>query len=472
MNFKILSHACLLVRTANASIVIDPWLLGSCYWRSWWNFPEPSFDEAELANVDAVVISHIHWDHWHGPTLKKLFRGKRVYIPDEPGMRSGDDLHAIGFKDVVRVPHAETLRIKDIAITMYQFGLFLNDAAIVVEADGVKLLDANDAKVAGWALDDILSRHGRFDFALRSHSSANPRICFGIDGEASFAHDDRDHYFRSFKAFMDRVKPRHAVPFASNHCHLHDDVYALNTYISNPLQLQQFVRELPGPPTWALEVMLPGSEWSKESGFRLRDEQCFRDLPGELARYRERVAPKLEAYREVENRVNVSESIRERFVALLRSSGTVGRRDGRFAVTAFWPDGREDTWTVDLRSGAFDQAEPMSRPVPGLPVIRMPAVVFRDAVIKNMFHHAGISKRCRYVASNEADLETLRWVQARLERSEHGVAPFTLPMARRLAAAYLRRWRELFVYAQAAWLIKVRRKPVYLAEEAILRGEI
>lgn len=472
MNFKILSHACLLVRTENASIVIDPWLLGSCYWRSWWNFPEPSFDEEELAQVDAVVISHIHWDHWHGPTLKKLFRGKPVYIPDEPGLRSGDDLRAIGFKDVIRVPHAETVRVKDIAITMYQFGLFLNDAAVVVEADGVKVLNANDAKVAGWALDDIVDRHGPFDFALRSHSSANTRICYSIEGDDAFAQDDRDHYFRSFKAFMDRVRPRHAIPFASNHCHLHDDVFALNNYISNPLQLKQFIDDVETPMDWTLKVMLPGSEWSQARGFELRDEQCFRDLPGELAAYRERVADKLDAYRDYENRVAISDSIRQRFVALLRSSGALRGGPGRFALTTFWPDGREETFTVDLRSGVLDVVAPMGKPAPGLPLIRMPAVVFRDAVIKNMFHHAGISKRCRFIASNAAELALLRRVLARLDRSEHGVAPFTGSMARRLAQAYLRRWRELFVYLHAAWLIKIRRKPIYLAEEAILRGEL
>ena len=64
---KVLSHACLLAKFGGTSIIIDPWLLGSCYWRSWWNFPEARFDADEVRAVDAVVISHIHWDHWHGP---------------------------------------------------------------------------------------------------------------------------------------------------------------------------------------------------------------------------------------------------------------------------------------------------------------------------------------------------------------------------------------------------------------------
>lgn len=77
---KILSHACLLVKTETSSIVIGPWLVGSCYWRSWWNFPKPAFTESDLEHVDAVVISHIHWDHWHGSTLKSTLRERLLLL--------------------------------------------------------------------------------------------------------------------------------------------------------------------------------------------------------------------------------------------------------------------------------------------------------------------------------------------------------------------------------------------------------
>src|SRR5579872_1704798 len=91
-SFKILSHACLLVKRRDVSLIIDPWLVGSCYWRSWWNYPEPQIDENELSQVSHVLISHIHWDHWHGATLKKYFKNCQFLIPDEPKTRSFDDL--------------------------------------------------------------------------------------------------------------------------------------------------------------------------------------------------------------------------------------------------------------------------------------------------------------------------------------------------------------------------------------------
>lgn len=470
MKIKILSHACLLVQTETTSVIIDPWLLGSCYWRSWWNFPEPELDLEEIAAVDAIAISHIHWDHWHGPTLKKLLKGKPVYVPDEPGLRSERDLRSIGFDQVHRLPHGSPVTVGDITLSMYQFGLFLNDAAIVVEANGVRLLNANDAKIAGWALRSLVARHGRFDFALRSHSSANPRICFKVQGRNDFVADDREHYFRSFYAFMDVVKPKYAVPFASNHCHLHDDVYALNSYISNPLQLRKFVTAR-RPADWSLAVMLPGSSWSAENGFQMRSESCFQNLDHELAAYRDRVAPKLQAYTKYENSVKVDDATFERFLKLLQGVKLPRAARGPVRISVRWPDGRGMSRLVRLPELTCEPASFVRDSEPGVPNMVFPAVVFRDAVVKNMFHHAAISKRCEFLARDQHDLGRLQALFTVLEGVELGRYPISAPYYKRLLLAYVRRWRELTVYAHALWLTRARRKPIYLAEEAILRGE-
>ena len=38
--FKVLGHACLFIKYKNIRLLIDPWLIGSTYWRSWWNYPK------------------------------------------------------------------------------------------------------------------------------------------------------------------------------------------------------------------------------------------------------------------------------------------------------------------------------------------------------------------------------------------------------------------------------------------------
>ena len=114
---QVLSHACLLVSTNSHKIIVDPWLVGSCYWRSWWNYPEPDVEDGLLDSVDAVFLSHIHWDHWHGPTLKKFFKDVPIYVGDDPNDRSIRDLKAIGYDSINVVRHGSMACVGDISVS-------------------------------------------------------------------------------------------------------------------------------------------------------------------------------------------------------------------------------------------------------------------------------------------------------------------------------------------------------------------
>ena len=57
-SFKIHSHACLEVNTSSSKLLVDPWLVGSCYWRSWWNYPPIQPIDFELLNPDVIYITH------------------------------------------------------------------------------------------------------------------------------------------------------------------------------------------------------------------------------------------------------------------------------------------------------------------------------------------------------------------------------------------------------------------------------
>ena len=120
-------------------------MLGSCYWRSWWNFPEAQIDENELKNVSHVILSHIHWDHWHGITLKKFLRNCQFLISNTPGDRSYRDLKSIGCNRIKNKSWSKFL-IGDLKVTFYLFGLNLIDTAMVLESNGVKIFNANDSK--------------------------------------------------------------------------------------------------------------------------------------------------------------------------------------------------------------------------------------------------------------------------------------------------------------------------------------
>jgi hypothetical protein len=243
-----------------------------------------------------------------------------------------------------------------------------------------------------------------------------------------------------------------------------------NVNIANPLQLREFAGQSARQTSWDLAVMLPGSMWDSKLGFQLAPEDCFTDLPKQLAFYQDTAKEALANNGRYENQVEVDDRLFERFAALVRSIKLPPQTHGHVLVTLHWPDGRGLTKRINLPSGQFVDVPVTFKSTQGLPLAIFPAVIFRDAIVKNMFHHACISKRCRFLGQSNEDLMKLRVLMVMLEYVELGRFPFSWSYTRRLLRAYWRRWREPFVYVHALWLLKVRRLPLFQTEEAILRG--
>ena len=81
MRLKVIGHSCLLIETRAGTILVDPWLFGSCYWRSWWHFPPSPPPDEEMLNPDFVYLTHHHFDHFHYPSLRRINRSARMLIP-------------------------------------------------------------------------------------------------------------------------------------------------------------------------------------------------------------------------------------------------------------------------------------------------------------------------------------------------------------------------------------------------------
>ena len=472
MKFTILSHACLLLERGETKLIVDPWLLGACYWGSWWNFPEPQLDPELLSQVDYVIISHVHWDHWHGLTLKKFFKDCHYIVPDEYQHRSYEDLKRLDIGPITQVKHAHTLQLPDdIKITCYNFGLFLNDSAIIVETPECKLLDANDCKITGLPLQHILKKHGHFDFALRSHSSANYRAC--INTNDSYQADDPEHYARSFQLFMQKVKPAYAVPFASNSCHLHQDTYKFNHLITNPKVLQQQIGDNPFPPT-QLTVMLPGSSWSSATGFELMPTDCFDDVTIHLARYRERKQSVLENLYAKERALKIDQRLLDRHCEHLKTIPKFFRKklsNHTLAYAIHKLDAQTTYYQIDLQQATLTACEETHYLTADIR-FDWPLQVFRDAVYKKMYHHAFISKRVLFYIPNAESAKPLQHMIDSLERIELGVFPLRASYFWELFKSYCVRYREIIVYFAAFYYAKIKKMPLYLVEEKIARGSI
>jgi hypothetical protein len=81
MKSQVLSHAGLAVTSAGRTLVTDPWIIGSCYWRSWWNYPPVTPQLVRSLKPDFIYVTHIHWDHFQGPSLRKFDKRSRSTCP-------------------------------------------------------------------------------------------------------------------------------------------------------------------------------------------------------------------------------------------------------------------------------------------------------------------------------------------------------------------------------------------------------
>lgn len=467
---SILSHACMLLECGNTKIIIDPWLVGACYWGSWWNFPQANIDEKLLSEVDYVIISHVHWDHWHGLTLKKYFRGCKYIVPKEYQDRSRDDLVQLKLGEVTEANHGITMELEDgIKVTCYSFGLFLNDAAIVLETPDCKILNVNDCKIAGLPLKHLMDKHGEFDFVLRSHSTANHRACISIDEEAGKqAVDDPEHYSRAFKLFMDRVKPRYAVPFASNHCHLHKDTFDLNYLVNNPFKLKSYLERNPLKYS-ELMIMLPGASWSSQTGFHLVPLTCFEDPTASIAAYREEMTGTLENLYAKERKASLNARVLGKHEEHLRAIPGFVRRKTAGLVACYCVidiDDNKQYFLLDFEEGKLREADEVAYNNANVR-IDWPLAVLRGAILLKMYHHAFISKRLRFKLDRQSSRAMLDAYVSGLDLVELRVFPLTFSYFKRMFGCYVDRYREILLYFVAAYYLKIRKLPIYEVEEKI-----
>ena len=82
MRFSIVGHATLYVETERAHLLVDPWLFGSCYWRSWWHYPPISDVPESWLAPEYLYLTHHHFDHFHYPTLRRVDRNTHILVPE------------------------------------------------------------------------------------------------------------------------------------------------------------------------------------------------------------------------------------------------------------------------------------------------------------------------------------------------------------------------------------------------------
>ena len=454
MKFTVISHAGMLVEAGGLRIVVDPWIVGSSYWRSWWNYPPPP-DWAHHLEADYVYISHLHWDHFHGPSLRKLPRTARLLVPEchFPRMRTDGELFK--FAEVVEMPHAKTLRLPGgVELTSYQFGL-MADSALVISDGRTTLVDMNDCKLTGRSLQQMIRRHPRVDFVLRSYSSACAYPwCVKTDDPSMLIHRSREDYMVEFVNTAQILRARYAIPFASAHCFLHKDVFHFNEGAVSPDETRRYFDEHK-PPGSECVVMLAGDSWDDTSGFRIEPQDWFTNRDAHLVAYRDEKRDTLEAQYALEARTELPFRVFQRyFQAEIESFPRLSRLLFKPKVV-FELDGRPDVhWVIDYDRRAVYEAE--SRPADYALCVTVPALVLKDCLYKRMFATFSASKRLSIEIPSGHHLEFMIFFNL-LNMYEHEYFPMRRMLRWRFIRVWARRWREVWRYVELLWSLLWRR---------------
>ena len=444
MKFTVLSHAGLYVEARGTSLIIDPWIVGSCYWRSWWNYPKPAPFASRLETLDYIYLTHLHWDHFHGPSLRKLPKDATLLIPEAHFDRFKKDSKGFRFKEIVEVPHAKTIQLGNgVDFTTYQYSLF-TDSAVVVDDGETTLLDLNDCKITGMPLDQLRRHHPKIDFVFRSHSSASayPQCVDAEDADGG-SYRSKEDYMSEFVDTARLLEPRYAIPFASSHCFLHKDTIQYNVDAVSPADVDAYF-EQHGPTGSECKVMVSGDSWDSQAGFDIADNDWWSNKDTRVAEYAEEIAPKLRDQYALEDRTSVKfPRFAKYFQAQIESLPKLSRKLFKPVVVYGLP-GRDDIhWVVD-----YDQRKVYeSDALPDHWAVRvvMPPIVLRDCLYKKMFSCFSASKRL-HVTVRSGHMRDYFILFQLLDMYEYEYFPLRNCFRWRFIKVWLRRWREVIEY--------------------------
>ena len=381
MRFTVIGHSCLYVETSAGTILVDPWLIGSCYWRSWWHFPPSAQAREEWFSPDYIYLTHHHFDHFHYPSMRKMDRRVHVLIPRFGVDVMEGEVRGLGFGRVTELPHGEVVDLgSGVRVGSFQYG-FDDTTFVIADGDHV-LVDINDCKIRGKSLERVAASFGRPTFVFKSYSFAQSYpIAYEAENPDDLQLLTRDSYLEDFSGRVRDLRPCFGVPFGSMVAFLHPENRDLNQYLITPgdVATAYDASRRPGDAT-QIVPMAPGDSWDSERGFTLSSFDWYSDRERHLAELAASIEPKLEAQNAAEaGRALVWSEFHDYFTRFVRGLPPLtGRFVCKRPLVFEVPSCPEPYWVVDVRrKRVYRATEPLSERAS---IARVPEAVLADAI--------------------------------------------------------------------------------------------
>ena len=106
-----IGHASFLVQFTDLNVLIDPNFANWLFWQK--RVKKAGMKIGDLPQIDLVLLTHAHFDHFHKPTLRKLPSPKIAVVP----WGVGDLARGLGFSRIVELEWWESFSHGDWKVT-------------------------------------------------------------------------------------------------------------------------------------------------------------------------------------------------------------------------------------------------------------------------------------------------------------------------------------------------------------------
>jgi UDP-MurNAc hydroxylase len=292
---RLLGHSGLDIRLGSARVVCDPWLSNhGAYLAGWHQFPDNGHLVAgDLHDTPTLVISSPRPDHFDVETLRAFPKTVRVVIPAFPSQTLLDQVRRLGFDDVVQLADWQPLDLggggRLFLVTSSTKHIL--SATLVVEVEGVVIIDQNDCHLDGAGLAQLAVRKPLVHFVQFSGASYFPAVYdFSPDQMKARVDEQVALISRRFFTAATEVGARHVVPSGGPPCFLDDRGFELNfggsIFFDVDVLLAKATIEEPGVAE-RLRILYPGDGAVQEGAdWRFEGHRPYRDKRHYLEEYR------------------------------------------------------------------------------------------------------------------------------------------------------------------------------------------
>jgi UDP-MurNAc hydroxylase len=228
LRFTFIANACGVFTGAHGTrLLCDPWLVDGVFEGSWCHFAPLKTQPADVQDVDAIYVSHLHPDHFDVRHFD-FDRDKPIVVLDHGPNFLGKALERMGFRNLLQVRNGETVRFREFEFTLFapfakhnfheaEVGNLI-DSAILVRSGARSVLNANDNTLSVQAARELRERFGQFDLAMLNYNAAGPYPSCFDNLTLTEKHQEHDRILkRNFDHMLHvlhALQPRAVLPFA------------------------------------------------------------------------------------------------------------------------------------------------------------------------------------------------------------------------------------------------------------------